>query len=1175
MPQKFTHLHVHTEYSLLDGMCRIPQLVSRTKDLGMDSLAITDHGAMYGVIDFYLAAKEAGIKPITGCEVYVAQTDCHSRDPKYKNPYHLTLLVKDKKGYHNLIQLVTKSYLEGFYYKPRIDKELLKLHRDGLIVLSGCPHGELARLILEGRIDEAALAASWYKETFADYYLEIQRHPIPELEQIDWELVSLSNKLDIPPVATADVHYIDKKDAPAHELLLCIQTNASIHDEKRLKMAGDFFYLKSPEEMGQLFSDLPQAIENTQRIADMCQLELDFTKLHLPKVTPPQGRTADDFLAELCWQGLEKRYSEVTPQIKKRLSYELEVIQKTRFADYFLVVWDITSFARSQGIHFGVRGSAAASLALYSLGITNIDPLAYELVFERFLNVERVELPDIDLDFQDDRRDEVLAYVNQKYGTNHVAQIITFGTMGARAALRDTGRALGLPYSQVDQVARLIPPELTITLGRALEESKELNEIYCQDETVRNLIDSARKLEGLVRHASTHAAGVVISHDPLTEYVPLQLVGKGNQHAVMTQFHMENIARLGLLKMDFLGLSNLTILAKATETVKEKRGISIDLQSIPLNDSKTFKLLASGETKGIFQLEGSGMRRYIEELKPTNFSDIAAMVALYRPGPMEQIPTFIKAKQGVIPVHYPHPALKEILEETYGVIVYQEQVIFIAQALAGYSPGQADIFRKAMGKKIPKVMKKEEKNFIAGANKRGISTELAREVFSLIEPFAGYAFNKAHSVSYALIAYRGAYLKANYPTEYMTAFLNTYWDNMEKVRSAVAECRRLGILVLSPDINKSQVNFAIETSPSAPSPFTGEGRGEDAICFGLAAIKNVGPSPIECILSARKQGGVFKSIEDFCHRVDLRNINKKVLESLIKAGAFDSLGSRGALLKSINKIVSLAQMEQRMKESGQVGLFDLTSPVFVLDPEIKKGEDVSTKQKLDWERELLGVYFSSSPLDSLAQSLRAGALSTAKGQRSNFISCSEISADMANETVVIAGMVASVRHAYTRDKRPFVIAALEDLDGSVQVITWPGLYESAKELWEEGNILVVKGLVKVRDGKVQLNCQQAQRYQPQDTPSPSKGGGEGERRHLIINLNQTGNAEEDIECLRKVISILHNYPGQDRVSLAIIVEDETTNLDMPEVTINYCPELASELSNILGEGNLRFEQRLM
>jgi len=1159
MPQKFTHLHIHTEYSLLDGMCRIPQLIAKTKELGMDSLAITDHGAMYGVIDFYLAAKEAGIKPIIGCEVYVAQTDCHSRDPKYRNPYHLTLLARDKKGYHNLIQLVTESHLEGFYYKPRVDKELLELHRDGLIVLSGCVHGELARFILEGRIDEAARAASWYKETFDDYYLEIQRHPIPELAQINRELVSLSTKLDIPPVATVDVHYINKKDAPTHELLLCIQTNASIHDEKRLKMAGDFFYLKSPEEMEQLFSDLPQAIENTQRIADMCQLELDFTKLHLPKVTPPQGKTADDFLAELCWQGLERRYSELTPQVKGRLAYELEVIQKTRFADYFLVVWDITSFARKQGIHFGVRGSAAASVALYSLGITDIDPLAYGLVFERFLNVERRELPDIDLDFQDDRRDEVLAYVNQKYGTDHVAQIITFGTLGARAAIRDTGRALGLPYGQVDQVARLIPPELTITLGRALEGSKELNDVYCQDETVRNLIDSARKLEGLVRHASTHAAGVVISHDPLAEYVPLQLVGRGAQHAVMTQFHMGNIARLGLLKMDFLGLSNLTILAKATEIIKQNCGVSIDLQSIPLNNSKTFKLLASGETKGIFQLEGSGMRRYIEELKPTNFSDIAAMIALYRPGPMEQIPIFIKAKQGVIPVHYLHPALKEILEETYGVIVYQEQVIFIAQALAGYSLGQADVFRKAMGKKIPKVMKKEEKNFLAGANKKGITTEVAKEVFSLIEPFAGYAFNKAHSVSYALIAYRGAYLKANYPTEYMTAFLNTYWDNMEKVRSAIAECRRLAIQVLPPDINRSQVNFAIEKEDGS-SP---------AVRFGLAAIKNVGSSPIGCILSARKQGGIFKSIEDFCRRVDLRNINRKVLESLIKAGAFDSLGGRAVLLKSIGRIVSFAQTEQRMKESGQVSMFDLwgqTSSAFVLAPEVKEGEDVSVKQKLDWERELLGVYFSRHPLDSLAQSLRA--------ERSNLTSCGEISADMANETVVTTGMVASVRQAYTRDRRPFIVATIEDLNGGIETIAWPGLYENTKELWQEGNILVVRGLVKVRDGKVQITCQQAQRYQPQDNPSPSEGEGkgEGDRCHLIINLNQTDNAGEDVECLRKVMGILQNYPGQDRVSLSIRGGDESTKLEMPEITINYCPELANELSNILGKGNLKLEQ---
>jgi len=1136
-------------------MCRIPRLIAKAKELGMDSLAITDHGAMYGVIDFYLAAKEAKIKPIIGCEVYVAQTECHSRGPAYKNSYHLTLLAKDKKGYHNLIQLVTKSHLEGFYYKPRVDKELLRLHCDGLVALSGCAQGELARFILEGRIDEAARTASWYKETFVDYYLEIQRHPIPELEKINQGLISLSTKLNIPLVATVDAHYVNKEDAPAHELLLCIQTNASIHDEKRLKMVGDFFYLKSPEEMEQLFNDLPQAIENTQRIADMCQLELDFTKLHLLQVAPPQGKTANDFLAELCCQGLEKRYSDPSPEVKERLDYELEVIQKTRFADYFLVVWDIASFARDRGIYFGVRGSAAASLALYCLGITDIDPLAYGLVFERFLNVERRELPDIDLDFQDDRRDEILAYVNRKYGTDHVAQIITFGTLGARAALRDTGRALGMPYAQVDQVVRLIPLELTITLSKALEASNELNDIYCRDEAVRNLIDSARKLEGLVRHASTHAAGVVISRDPLTEYVPLQLLSKGDRHAVMTQYHMGNIARLGLLKMDFLGLSNLTILTKATEIIKQDRGIFVDLQHIPLDDSKTFELLASGETKGIFQLESSGMRRYIKELEPANFSDIAAMIALYRPGPMEQIPTFIRAKQGVIPVHYTHPALKEILEETYGVIVYQEQVIFIAQALAGYSLGQADVFRKAMGKKIPRVMRKEEKNFIAGANKKGISAELAKDVFSLIEPFAGYAFNKAHSVSYALLAYRGAYLKANYPTEYMAAFLNTYWDDMEKVHSAVTECRRMGIQVLPPDVNRSQANFAIEKSDD-----------NTEIRFGLAAIKNVGPSPIEYILSARNQGGVFKSTEDFCRRTDLRNISKKVLESLIKTGAFDSLGSRGALLKSISRIISSAQMEQRMKESGQTSMLDLwtqVSPAFALDSEIRKGEDVSTKQKLGWERELLGVYFSSSPLNSLASELPS------YYQSKRFVSCGEINTDMANETVVIAGMVVLVRHAYTRDQRPFIIAVLEDLDGNVEVTVWPGLYESTEGLWEESNILVVRGLVKVRGGKVQLNCQQAQRYQYIEQESRVSTG--QDQHHLIINLNQTDDAGKDIECLHKVIGILQNYPGQDRVSFSVTTEGETTKLEMFEITVNYCSELAGELSSIVGESNLKFE----
>jgi DNA polymerase-3 subunit alpha len=1136
-------------------MCHIPQLIARTKELGMDSLAVTDHGAMYGVIDFYVEAKKVGIKPIIGCEVYVAETDCHSRESAHKTPYHLTLLVRNEKGYRNLLHLVTKSHLEGFYYKPRVDKELLKLHHDGLIALSGCAHGELARLILEKRNDELARAASWYKEVFGDYYLEIQRHPIPELEQINEELISLSTKLNIPPVATFDVHYIDKQDAPAHELLLCIQTNTSVHDEKRLKMAGDFFYLKSPEEAKQIFADLPQAVDNTQAIADMCQLEMDFSKLHLPQVELPHGRKADDFLAELCWQGLGKRYPQPDSAAKERLGYELDVIQKTKFAHYFLVVWDIISFARERGIYFGVRGSAAASLALYCLHITDVDPLAYELVFERFLNVERCELPDIDLDFQDDRRDEVLSYVNQKYGSDHVAQIITFGTMGARAAIRDTGRALGVPYAQVDRVARLIPLEVTITLDRALEQSRELYDIYHQDAAIRNLIDSAKKLEGMVRHVSTHAAGVVIAHEPLIEYVPLQLLGKGEQRTVMTQFHMGNIARLGLLKMDFLGLSNLTIMANVKEIIAQNRGISLDLQRIPLDDAKTFELLASGETKGIFQLESAGMRRYIKELKPTNFSDIAAMVALYRPGPMEQIPTFIRAKQGVAPIHYPHPILEEILRETYGVIVYQEQVLFIAQSLAGYSLGQADILRKAIGKKIPAVMKKEERNFVAGAKKKGISSELAKEVFSLIEPFAGYAFNKAHSVSYGLIAYRTAYLKANYPVEYMTAFLNTYSDNMEKVRSAIAECRRLGIRVLPPDINRSYASFAIETSSSAPSPTTEERRDEAAIRFGLASIKNVGSSPIEQILSDRNSGGDFGSIEDFCYRTDLRNINKKVLESLIKVGVFDSLGSRKTLLDSLNKIISLSQTKQRAHESGQVSMFDLwgqSPPAQRVDYQ-RTEEDVSIKQKLVWERELLGVYFSQ-PLDFLAR----------ESSSPGVVSCGEINRDMVDETVTVRGMVVSVRQARTKDSRPFIAASIEDLDASIEVIAWPRTYESTRVLWQEGNILSITGVVKVRDGEVQLNCEDAMLL-----PVRQEVLKETPRRHVLIDVIQSGDTEKDIECLHRIVDILKSYPGQDRVSLSVVGDGEVTNLDMPGITVDYCPKLAGELSEIVSEGNFR------
>ncbi|MBM3142712.1 MAG: DNA polymerase III subunit alpha [Chloroflexi bacterium] len=1151
----FTHLHVHSEYSLLDGLCRIPQVIAKAKELGMTNLAITDHGSMHGVIDFYTAAKEAGVKPIIGCETYVAETNRQSRNASDKNLYHLILLARNHQGYQNLIQLITKAHLEGFYYKPRVDKELLAKHHEGLIALSACAHGELPRLILEGRLEEAATQARWYKETFSDYYLEIQRHPIPELEQINKGLLSLSSQLNIPIVATNDVHYINKEDAPIQELLLCIQTNTSIYDEKRLKMAGDFFYLKSPEEMTELFADLPQALENTEKIADMCQLELEFGRLHLPRVDLPKGKAADDYLAELCWQGLKQRYPSPTPEIEQRLAYELEVIKQTQFADYFLVVWDLISFAKKQNILFGVRGSAAASLALYCLGITNIDPLPNKLVFERFLNIERREPPDIDLDFQDDRRDEMIAYVTQKYGPDHVAQIITFGTLGARAALRDVGRALGMPYSQVDRVARLVTPRPNITLDQALAENKELYDIYHEDSAVQNLVDTAKKLEGIARHASTHAAGVVISKEPLTQYMPLQRATKDSgQAATMTQFSMESVARLGLLKLDFLGLANLTILAKAREIIAENRDVSIDLQHIPLNDTATFELLASGETGGIFQLESAGMRRYIKELKPTTFNDIAAMVALYRPGPMEHIPTFIKAKHGIESIRYPHPDVKKILEETYGVIVYQDQVLHIVQALAGYSLGQADIFRKAMGKKISEVMKKERQNFINGTKKNGVSAEIAAEIFALIEPFAGYAFNKAHSVSYALIAYETAYLKANYPVEYMTAFLNTYAAHSDRLSSAVAECRRLGIPVLPPDVNKSQASFAIE-----------EENGKAAIRFSLTAIKNIGYAAIEPIILAREKGGPFKSIEDFCRRVDLRSINKKVVESLIKAGVFDCLIPRGTLLQDIDRIISLAQWEQRLRESGQASMFDLwgdTVPAPL--PNLSLNHlDVPLKDKLDWERELLGVYFSEHPLTSVAPKL-VNATTTL---------CGGIDAEMVGEKVIIAGMVTSMRQLYTRDRRPFVIATLEDLDGNIEVTAWSEVYNQTKEVWQEGKILLVEGTVKLRDDRVNVNCYRVRQYQPdseegQETkpatqPSlPCK---------ITINITQSDETEEDVTRLNQVMDILARYPGQDTVLLTIVTTEETVNMRLPN-TINYCPELAQEINSMLGDNSLRLEE---
>jgi len=1166
----FTHLHVHTEYSLLDGMCRIPQLVRKAKELGMDSLAITDHGVMYGAIEFYREAKEVGIKPIIGCEIYIAPNGRLSRNAADKNNYHLILLVKDKTGYHNLIQLITKAHLEGFYYKPRVDKELLEQHHEGLIALSACLAGELSQYIQSRHYDDARKAALWYQQTFGDFYLEIMRHAIPEMEAVNNYLIQMGRELNLPIVATNDTHYINKEDASAHDLLMCIGTNTTIHDDKRLKMAGDFFYLKSPEEMAELFKDIPDALENTERIADMCNLDLEFGRLHLPEIELPQGKTADQFLADLCREGLRQYYPNPTPEIEKRLEYELDVIEKTEFANYMLVVWDIISFAKKQDILFGVRGSAASSIVLHCLGITPLDPLEHGLVFERFLNIERREMPDIDMDFQDDRRDEVINYVSQKYGQDHVAQIITFGTLGARAAIRDVGRALGMPYGDVDRVARLVPGLPGMTLARAMDENIELKAIYTEDEIVRNLVNTARRVEGISRHASTHAAGVVISREPLTNHVPLQRGARvDSQEALMTQFSMGDIAHIGLLKMDFLGLANLTILEKARVIIRQKHGIDIDLYDIPMDDKKTFELLSAGETAGVFQLEGAGMRRYIKELKPTVFSDISAMVALYRPGPMEHIPRFIDAKHGKVPITYPHPALENILKETYGVIVYQEQVLFIVREFAGYSLGQADIFRKAMGKKIAETMKKEKRNFISGARKQGYPADLANEVFALIEPFAGYAFNKAHASCYALIAYQTAYLKANYPAEYITAFLTIHSGELEKMAGAVAECRRLGIEVAKPDINRSQVAFSLEDG----------GNGHPGVRFGLAAIKNVGAGAIEPVINERRKNGPFKSVEDLCRRSDLQAVNRRVMESLIKAGAFDELGERGTLLNSVGRILSLAQREQHLRETGQTTMFDIfgeSAPVPLPSLDLPPAE-TTDREKAFWEKELMGVSFSEKPFSPVF-----GA------RHGNAVFCGNIDAELDKQVIVTAGRIVSARYSFTKKSESFAIVILEDVSGQVQVIAWPNVYSQTEEFWQEGNEIIVQGRVRTRDDEVSVVCdnvafyeppQEGEEAMPVSEPTVKESAPEkaapaplpAKKYILVINIKQTADADSDIARLNKIVTALKVYPGRDEVRLNILNGGEAIPLRLPNIFTDYCPELEKQLLELVGEEGLRVE----
>ena len=1165
----FTHLHLHTEYSLLDGLARIPQLMERAQEMGQEAIALTDHGVLYGAVPFYKEAKTRGLKPIIGVEAYLARGSRRSREPKDKHPYHLTLLARDLQGYRNLLALVTKANLEGYYYRPRVDKELLKEYHEGLIALSACQSGEVLRLLAEGLWEEALAAAQWYREVFGEFYLELQDHNIPELTKLNEKLVRLSRETGLPLVATNDVHFVHREDAPTHEILLCIGTNTSILDERRMRLAGDAdsYYLKSEEEMRVLFGDVPEAIENTWRIAQMCELELEFGRLHLPEADVPQGMSADDYLAELCYQGLASRYPDGSEEPRRRLEYELAVVRQTGFSHYILVVHDFAQFARKQGILMAVRGSAAASIILYCLGVTEIDPLAYRLVFERFLNVERRELPDVDLDFAEDRRDEVIRYAAQKYGYDRVAQIITFGTMGAKAAIRDVGRALGMTYADVDRVARLVPAVLNMTIDRALAGNGELSSIYEADEQVQRLVDTAKQLEGVARHASTHAAGLVIAPEPLVHFLPLQrpahaLPGgrEGDGTPIpTTQYAMEAVADIGLLKMDFLGLANLTILGKAVDIIRETRGVDIDLQALPDGDAKTYATLWEGQTFGVFQLESSGMRRYIQELKPTAINDLAAMVALYRPGPMQHIPTYIRAKHRLEDIRYPHPDLADILDETYGVIVYQDQVLLIAQKFAGYSLGEADVMRKAMGKKIPAVMAAERERFLAGAGANGYSEAQADQVFNLIEPFAGYAFNKAHAVCYANIAYQTAYLKANYPAEYMTAVLMLAEHHpagaAQRVAEAYPECARLGISVLPPDVNRSRVSFALEEQED----------GSLAIRFGLANIKNVGTGIVEGIIEARDGGQPFASIEDFCQRVNCRHLNKRALESMIKAGAFDCLGGRGTLLANLDRLISMAQRTQKLRESGQATLFDVFGES-VSGPSLELAEaEVPLARQLAWEKELLGVYVSEHPFRRAAAAL----------SRRVTAMCSEVSAEMAGRELVIAGIVASTRQILTRAGRLFLAAEIEDLSGSAEVTVWPDVYDQTRDLWVEGNIVVLNVRVRTRNDRLQLSVQKAIAYQEGADPGPDDGNSPAEPpvarqrvaapRALRVTLRETEDTEGDQERLRAVMSALEEFEGEDEVRLTIRQQDgEEVELELPRA--RACAELSQRLGAVLGDG---------
>ncbi len=1144
---EFVHLHLHTQYSLLDGACRIPELLKLANQYKMDSLAITDHGNMFGAIEFYLAAQKAGIKPIIGCEVYVAPK---SRLDKSSSSIedaasHLILLAKDETGYQNLMKLVSLAYLEGFYYRPRIDKDALAQYHTGLIGLSACLKGEVPNLLQQKRFNDALKAADVYHNILGktNFFLELQSNKIKEQDEVNLGLARISQELKIPLVATNDVHYLSRSNARVHEALLCIQTQTTLQDEKRMRFATDEFYFKSPQEMKEAFKDIPEAIRNSLEIAGRCNLELDFSQVHLPKYELPENKSKEDFLMERCEEGLKEKYPDAGPEIRERLGHEFNTIKKMGFTSYFLIVWDFVHYAKKNHIPVGPgRGSAAGSLISYLLGITDIDPLKYKLLFERFLNPERVSLPDIDIDFCYERRQEVIDYVTRKYGRENVAQIITFGTMQARAVVRDVGRVMGMEYAEVDRIAKLIPPNDPTSsdygLKDALTNEPELGNLYKTDSRIKELIDTALVLEGLNRHASVHAAGVVIADKPLNNYMPLFKTGDDQ---VTTGYGMGVLEKIGLLKVDFLGLRTLTVIDQAIKLVKEIRNIDLDLKNAPLDDPNTYKFLCSAQTLGVFQLESSGMRDLLKKMEPQRFEDLIALLALYRPGPMGSgmLDDFIKRKKGLVPLKYDHKLLEPILKDTYGIMLYQEQIMQIASGLAGFSLSQADLLRRAMSKKNPEVMEHQRKNFLTGCAKNGVNERISNKIFDQILYFSGYGFNRSHSAAYAIISFRTAYLKANYPIEFMTALLTSERDNTDKIVEYVNESEHMGITILPPDINESGGLFKVEDAAGKK------------IRFGLLAIKNVGKGAVESLIQSRKEKGRITSLEDLCQRIDLRLFNRKVLESIIKCGVLDSFGQpRSQMFVALNDILECASRIQKEKATGQLSFFNnldnqngFKNNGLMSHQEIKEWPE---PQLLAFEKELLGFYISGHPLSHYARQLK----------RYSSSPINDLTKFKDEDSVKLVCLITKIKHTVTRKKQEkMAILMIEDLDGLIEVLVFPSVYQKAAKYILANNVVLLRGRLNLKENTPKII---ADDLYPID---------EVHRLVTCVKINLAGAKENLFESLKE---LLRSSPG----SIPVYLHLDTPNKSRVQVLVGQelfvdpQEKLIQDIEDLLGQNKV-------